>query len=224
MPGQPGGYPPGFPQIRTCPIKAYGSSSHGLGRQTCYPLSLRGHGSQGSMPPPCFPATAPQLGASFPPPGPPGCVPRVHQYYGALRFPTARPDTLRFLRVTVTTPCACFRLSDQARRRLAARSFRSGNSVKPDSIDVETAGRPKFLGNPDVPAPCSQTPARPTLPGHTVGRHGPTHSVPRGLSTRGNFGAQSHGMGTRCLRFAVRITPPHARLASGCGPRSTRRD
>src|SRR5580692_2135361 len=26
---------------------------------------------------------------------------------------------------------------------------------------METAGRPKFLGNPDVPAPCSQTPARP---------------------------------------------------------------
>jgi hypothetical protein len=55
-------------------------------------------------------------------------------------------------------------------------------------------------------------------------RHGPTHSVPRGLSTRGNFGAPSHGISTRCLRFAVRISPPHARLASGCGPSSTRRD
>jgi hypothetical protein len=57
-----------------------------------------------------------------------------------------------------------------------------------------------------------------------VGRHGPTHSVRRGLSTRGNFGAPSHGISTRCLRFAVRISPPHARLASGCGPGSTRRD
>ena len=55
-------------------------------------------------------------------------------------------------------------------------------------------------------------------------RHGPTHSVPRGLSTRGNFGALSHGISTRCLRFAVRISPPHARLASGCGLGSTRRD
>ncbi|MGD0662863.1 MAG: hypothetical protein ABSD38_32830, partial [Syntrophorhabdales bacterium] len=26
LPGRPGGYPPGPPQIRTCPIKAYGSS------------------------------------------------------------------------------------------------------------------------------------------------------------------------------------------------------
>lgn len=40
----------------------------------------------------------------------------------------------------------------------------------------------------------------------------------------GYFGARSHGISTRCLRFAVRLTPPHARLASGCGPRSTRPD
>jgi hypothetical protein len=97
--------------------------------------------------------------------------------------------------------------------------------TRPVHKEMETPGRPKFLGNPDVPAPCSKTPARPTLPqASTVGRHGPTHRVPRGLSTRGNFGARSHGIGTRCLRFAVRITPPHARLASGCGPRSTKRD
>ncbi len=89
---------------------------------------------------------------------------------------------------------------------------------------METAGRPKFLGNPDVPTPCSQTPARPTRPGHTAGRHGSTRIVRRELSTRGNFGAQSHGIGTSCLRFAVRLTPPHARLASGCRPSSTRRD
>ena len=55
-------------------------------------------------------------------------------------------------------------------------------------------------------------------------RHGPTHSVPRGLSTRGNFGARSHGISTRCLRFAPWVTPKDARLASGCGPGSTRRD
>ncbi len=87
-----------------------------------------------------------------------------------------------------------------------------------------TTGRPNFLGNPYVPTPCSQTPARPTRPGHTAGRHGSTRIVRRGLSTRGNFGAQSHGISTSCLRFAVRLTPPHARLASGCLPGSTRRD
>jgi hypothetical protein len=29
-PGRPGDYSPGLPQIRTCPTKAYGSSSQGL--------------------------------------------------------------------------------------------------------------------------------------------------------------------------------------------------
>ena len=78
---------------------------------------------------------------------------------------------------------------------------------------------PKFMGDPFVPAPCSSTPARPTYQVTTVGRRGPTHILPRRLSTSRNFGAPSHGIGTRCLRFAVRLTPPHARLASGCPAR-----
>ena len=41
QPGQPGGCPPGFPQIRTCPIKASGSSSHSFAFPLCYPLALR---------------------------------------------------------------------------------------------------------------------------------------------------------------------------------------
>jgi len=91
--------------------------------------------------------------------------------------------------------------------------------TRPVLKEMETPGRPKFLGNPFVPAPCSWTPARPTYQALTVVRHGPTHIQPRGLSTRGNFGARSHGIGTGCLRFAVRLTPPHARLASGCPAR-----
>ncbi|MGD0659578.1 MAG: c-type cytochrome, partial [Syntrophorhabdales bacterium] len=39
LPGRPGGYPPGPPQIRTCPIKAYGSSS-----MTLLPRRLIWHG------------------------------------------------------------------------------------------------------------------------------------------------------------------------------------
>ena len=53
----------------------------------------------------------------------------------------------------------------------------------------------------------------------TAVRHGPTCIQRRGLSTTGNIGARSHGIGARCLRFAVRFTPPHARLASGCPAR-----
>ena len=96
--------------------------------------------------------------------------------------------------------------------------FGSGTS-EPVVEEMETVGRPEFLGNPIVSAPCSTTPARPTCPATTTGGHGPTHRQRRGLSTKGNFGAQSHGFGTRCLRFAARLTPPHARLASGCPAR-----
>jgi len=39
-----------------------------------------------------------------------------------------------------------------------------------------------------------------------------------------DFGARSHGIGTRCLRFAVEVSLPHARLASGCWPSSAGRD
>ena len=31
-----------------------------------------------------------------------------------------------------------------------------------------------------------------------------------------HFGAQSHGIWPRCLRFAVEVTRHHARLAAGC--------
>lgn len=62
------------------------------------------------------------------------------------------------------------------------------------------------------------TPARPTREAYTAGRCGPTYRERRGFSTMSNFGARSHGIGTRCLRFAVRIAPTHARLASGCWP------
>ena len=45
-----------------------------------------------------------------------------------------------------------------------------------------------------------------------------------GSHEQNDFGAQSHGFGTRCLRFAARVARHHARLASGCWPSSTGRD
>jgi hypothetical protein len=49
-PGRPGGFPPGLPQIRTCPIKAYGSSSHGFTAPLRYPRSFRGQGAEAQCP------------------------------------------------------------------------------------------------------------------------------------------------------------------------------
>ena len=83
-------------------------------------------------------------------------------------------------------------------------------------MTMEAAGSPRFLGNPCVPMPCSWTPVGSRTPGHRgVSTWPPLVSTTKAPAIEG-FGARSHGLGTGCLRFAVRIAPPHARLASGC--------
>lgn len=79
-------------------------------------------------------------------------------------------------------------------------------------------GSPRFLGNPHVSLPCSPTPADLRTRPNTVRKHGPRIIQRRGLPTRGDFGAQSHGLDTGCLRFAQWVAPQDARLASGCWP------
>ncbi len=82
-------------------------------------------------------------------------------------------------------------------------------------LSGEKGGPPRLLGNPCVDMPCSSTPA--ALPCQamkqdcvafqfleTVGDHEDQH-----------FEAQSHGLSTRCLRFAAAVTRRHARLATG---------
>ena len=57
-------------------------------------------------------------------------VPRLPRYYEALRFPTARPVALRFLRAAVTAPCACVRRSVKSDADLRPGVFGSGNPDK----------------------------------------------------------------------------------------------
>ena len=76
-----------------------------------------------------------------------------------------------------------------------------------------------FPGNPHDHSPCSSTPAGPSTRYGTMGqrtRHGPRTKAQRGLPTIANFGAQSHGFWSRCLRLEVEVTRHRARLASGC--------
>ena len=76
-----------------------------------------------------------------------------------------------------------------------------------------------FPGNPHDHSPCSSTPAGPSTRYGTKGqrtRHGPRTKAQRGLPTIANFGAQSHGFWSRCLRLEVEVTRHRARLASGC--------
>ncbi len=105
-----------------------------VSRALCYPWSFRGQwiGVQ-------CPRTVAR--ARFRDKAPPSLhrllaarVPRLLWSYGVLRFPYALPAALRFLRATVTIPCACVRLSIQVRRRLGARGFRVWQPLDSQSL------------------------------------------------------------------------------------------
>src|SRR5205823_6485410 len=92
--------------------------------------------------------------------------------------------------------------------------------VAPDPAGFkERPGSPQFPGNPRDHSPCSPTPARPNPRDGTNCqriRHGPRVEPRRRLSTIADFGAQSHGIWSGCLRLAVEVARHRARLASGC--------
>src|SRR5262249_43355855 len=107
-PGRSGGCPPPLPQIRTCPIKAYGSSSHGFatpaqGRHR-YSLESRAHDFRARG---LFHVSLQR----FPDPTPPslhevpiGCVPPLRRCYSAFRPPADRPAALLCPSVGSTIP------------------------------------------------------------------------------------------------------------------------
>jgi hypothetical protein len=67
-----------------------------------------------------------------------------------------------------------------------------------------------------VPLPRSPTPAEPTIPRLlTVSSMLPPRFPRRRLQRFMNFGAQSRGLSTRCLRFTNDVATTHAKLASG---------
>jgi hypothetical protein len=129
-----------------------------------------------------------------------------------LRLPANRPTALPFGSFGRTTPCVCVRSSTQARRQPGARSFTVWQPPR-QLVRDGVAGSPRFLGNPYVPTPCSSTPAGPATPC----RDGVVDAAPVLSKTKApagyTLGAQSHGLGTGCLRFAAGIAP---------GPRKTR--
>ena len=79
----------------------------------------------------------------------------------------------------------------------------------------EKDGPPRFLGNPCMDMPCSSTPA--ALPCQAIrqGRVAFQHLKTVGDCHYHNFGALSHGLSTRCVRFAAAVTRHHATLAAG---------
>jgi hypothetical protein len=84
---------------------------------------------------------------------------------------------------------------------LVTRSLRPGATEK-------VKGPPRFLGDPEVDVPRSQTPAGSRTPGHLRRRDAafrPEHDV--GSRECVDFGVQSRGPSTGCLRFAGRVAP-----------------
>jgi hypothetical protein len=118
-------------------------------------------------------------------------------------------------------PCAVFAPSGRARDR----GLRGVDVPVPEpEMSVETAGSLRFPSDPHVPAPCSWTPVGPRAPSHYGASARPPLVSTTVAPASEDFGARSHGIGTRCLRFAVEVTRHRARLASGCWLGSAGRD
>ena len=88
----------------------------------------------------------------------------------------------------------------------------------PDRVAWRRPGSPRFLRNPPVPLPCSPTPAGPTRQALRRRRRGPRYVHNEGSHDHYSFGAQSHGFGTRCLRFVRCLATRDASLTSRCWP------
>ena len=159
-----------------------------------------------STSPPSFPRTFPCSGASFPPRGPSGWFPR---FLGTVKHSDFLPPFPR-----------CF-VSFASRYRRCALGFVPAaarrNSCGPGVI--HRIPHPGFIDGGDR---TSQVPGGPRCERALLSDPGGTSALGRYRAsmlsstkwkastptTNTNFGAQSHGLCTRCLRFAGWITPP----------------
>ena len=125
-----------------------------------------------------------------------------------LRLPAAHPAALRFLRLAVPPLRCCFVSPIRPPRRPVGQGF--GMPVAPFRlfIDVETTGSLRFLENPCVHALLVSDPGgidytRPI----SAHQYCLPFTQQRRLPQNAAFEAQSHGLHTRCLRFAAQVAP-----------------
>jgi hypothetical protein len=198
-PGRPGSFLPGLPQIRTCATHASGSSRSGFANRCAircgsvyefvgfddpYPFPRSGSAPRqplpspgsGRLPFPCFSGTMSHSDAL--PPILPHFVSFAWQYH----------------------PARLYSSLPQARRRLGTWSFRDWQPPGQQKSGDDRASQ--------VPGELSCAYALFSDPGRTAaaGRYAalawPPNAAQRRLLARGNFGAEWHGLGTGCLRFA----------------------
>ena len=191
-------------------------------RQISYPLSLRGQVCEAQSPLPCFPSTALSTWhPAFLDRVPVSPVPRCHRYYqGATTSRHAYPVAY-LLRFRGPRDPPQF-VSRNLRSQKVGEPSGPGSIVQPAtrSAGLLARGRERDLPGSQaihpVPLPRSPTPAEPTTPRLlTVSPMLPPRFPRRRLQRFMNFGAQSRGLGTRCLRFTSDVATTHAKLASG---------
>ena len=130
-----------------------------------------------------------------------GPVPPLHRYYEALRLPAARFAALRCLRLAIPP------VRPVCSQRPGRTTVGSGEllfRVPSRKLSVETAGSLRFPSDPRVPTPCSQTPVGP-MHARPLRRLGaaPASLHNGGSRNKDDFGAQSHGIRTRCLSLKI---------------------
>jgi hypothetical protein len=162
------------------------------------------------------------LAAPFPPLGPPRRVPQLPRYYGAVRLPgPLTSDSVAFGR-----RYPALLLSFRSRR---SRWRDRGPGVRHRS-PIPVISRREASRASQVPEEslCAYAlffdPGRSNAPGHAAHRHGPRYVHGEGNLPQLPFGAQSHGLGTRCLRFVGWIAPPPRKTRFPLLANSTGRD
>lgn len=123
------------------------------------------------------------------------------------RAPTSasRPGALRFLRLPAPHSRSRFLSRSRVNASGASRVWSAGPVT--GSLGVEGADSPRFLGSPSACMPSSQTPAGPLHQAFAVRRCRLPPTPRRRLPRCATFGAPSHSLHARCLRFAARGRP-----------------
>jgi hypothetical protein len=180
--------------------------------QFCYPSLFREHGIRLLCPGRVslrrlYPWVSPSLPWVLP-----GGVSQVPRYYATLRLPRTRTQRLMdsSLGSSPSPRLRSVRYEDAACRLAPLFPVRRRGTV---SRGWEYGDLTGSWDAPSVPLPCSLTPAGPPHPTGLGVSVLPPYPIRRRLPRVNNFGAPSHGFGTRCLRFAADIA---------AGPRTTR--
>jgi len=130
----------------------------------------------------------------------------LRRYYGMLRHPA--PVSPRFVAFAWRYHALCLSL-----RSLRSMTRNRGPGVRQSGPHCRkmyawrSTGPPRFPENPPVSMPCSPTPAGPRAPGQYGVSTWPTLCPRRRLPRQSSFGAQWHGLETRCLRFVAPVSP-----------------